>query len=91
MYISFQTTEMEKLSVDPNSAKETDTIMSLTETLYFKKEVYVTMTSAWNNILQREFPCLVTIHTGMDGSTFKTCHFDVDNASFDNLGIDLTA
>ena len=91
MYISFQTTEMEKLSVDPNSAKETDTIMSITETLYFKKEVYVTMTSAWNNILQREFPCLVTIHTGMDGSTFKTCHFDVDNASFDNLGIEFNS
>jgi hypothetical protein len=78
---------MKKLSVAPNSAKETDKIMSITETLYFKKEVYVTITSAWNNILQREFPCLVTIYAGMDGSTFKTSHFDVDNASFDNLGI----
>jgi hypothetical protein len=75
MYISFQTAEMEKLSVDPDSAKETDTIMSSAETLYSKKEVHVTMTSAWYNTLQCEFPCLVTIHTDMDGLTFNTYHY----------------
>ena len=87
MHFSFQTKEMAEVSTDPQNQKQVDTVMSLTDTTFFKSIIFVTITSTWNLQLQHAFPCLVTVHCGEDAMAFKKCHFDVDNACFEEQNI----
>jgi hypothetical protein len=87
MHFSFQTKEMAEVSTDPQNQKHVDTVMSLTDTTFFKSIIFVTITPTWNLQLQHVFSCLVTVHCGEDAMAFKTCHFDVDNACFEEQNI----
>ena len=64
MHFSFQTKEMAEVSTDPQNQKQVDTVMSLTDTTFFKSIIFVTITSTWNLQLQHAFSCLVTVHCG---------------------------
>jgi hypothetical protein len=85
--INFQTDVMEMVSVSNLSGKQVDTVMSLTETTFLKQPTYVTITSSWNFVLQRQFPCLVTFHTGQSAEAYQHLHFDIENEGYQRQGI----
>lgn len=72
--INFQSTVMEKFGCDPLTFKEVDTIMSITETHFFKEPLYVTMSSGWNPVIQSQFPILVSLHTKMTAEFQMVLH-----------------
>ena len=46
----------------------------------------MTTTSTWDIHLQKQMPCIVTIHTGMSANDYSA-HFDSDNKTLDNSKI----
>ena len=83
-FISLQTTEMARRSVDVSNSKQVDTIMSLSNTLYYQGNLWVTTTSTWDVHLQKQVPCIVTIHTGMSANDYSA-HFDSDHQNFEQF------
>eukprot|EP00804_Cyclotella_cryptica_P029736 CCRYP_015220-RB/>CCRYP_015220-RB protein AED:0.24 eAED:0.24 QI:2374/1/0.87/1/0/0/8/0/1034 len=88
-FISLQTTEMARRSVDVSNSKQVDTIMSLSNTLYYQGNLWVTTTSTWDIHLQKQVPCIVTIHTGMSANDYSA-HFDSDHQNFEQFKIQVS-
>ena len=86
--ISFQTDAMEEMAVNALSSKQVDSIMSASETTFYKDKMYVTITSCWSEVIMGQFPTLVTLHSGMDEKAYKLCHFDIEHESFDRQNVD---
>ena len=83
-FISFQTPELARLSTENHYAKQVDTLMSLCRTQYFQGKVYVTISSVMDPYMQKQVPCIVTIHTGQTTADY-TMHFQADNTNFHHL------
>ena len=62
IYLSFQTSVMSALSIDPANAKQVDSIESMSKASYFHGNVWVTVSSAWDIYTAHQMPCLITIH-----------------------------
>jgi hypothetical protein len=80
-FISLQTIKMAQCSVEVFNSEQVDTIMPLSNSLYYQGNIWVTTISTWDVHLQKQAPCIVIIHTRMFANDYSA-HFDSDNQNF---------
>jgi hypothetical protein len=85
-FISFQSDECAKCSMEVANAKQTDTIMSMSKSLYYQGHIWITMTSTMDLFMTKQVPSyIITIHDGMTASDYCS-HFETNNYNFGSKG-----
>ena len=76
VYLSFASPEMLRKVKDASTSFQTDTIEGFVRPVAYQGNIYLTVTSCWDEVMDTQVPLLLTINFGKSAKDYKA-HWDV--------------